>query len=113
MPLEDAIVLMSRNFNNYLSSLRGGSEQPSMNFLLNLLADGRHLSMEELERIVKHLQDRRNRIAETQGITSLPSQQQQQQHQQQQIAAGPPATIIQTNPIAAAAANAGLLAFGD
>lgn len=108
MPLEDAIVLMSRNFNNYLSSLRAGSEQPSMNFLLNLLADGRHLSMEELERIIKHLQDRRNRIAETQGITSLPSQQQQQSQQQQ---AGPAASIIQTNPIAsAAAASTGLLA---
>lgn len=67
MPLEDALVMMARNFNSYLSSLRNGSEQPTMGFLLNLLADGKHLSVIELERIIAHLQDRRDRLIEGEG----------------------------------------------
>lgn len=67
MPLEDAMLLLAKNFNDYLSGLRIGSEQPSMGFLLNLLADGKHLSVNELDRIILHLQDRRDHLIESQG----------------------------------------------
>lgn len=67
MPLDDALAMMARNFNTYLSSLRSGSEQPTMGFLLNLLADGKHLSIVELDRIIAHLQDRRDRLVEAEG----------------------------------------------
>lgn len=67
MPLDDALMMLARNFKTYLSSLRSGSEQPSMGFLLNLLADGKHLSVAELDRIIAHLQDRRDRMIEAEG----------------------------------------------
>lgn len=72
MPLEDALVMLARNFNSYLSKLRAGSEQPSMGFLLNLLADGKHLSVNELDRIILHLQDRRDRLIENEGGKAPP-----------------------------------------
>lgn len=67
MPLDDALAMLARNFKTYLSSLRSGSEQPSMGFLLNLLSDGKHLSVAELDRIIAHLQDRRDRMIEAEG----------------------------------------------
>ncbi len=62
MPLEDALVMLSKNFNDYLSKLRFGSEQPSLNFLLHLLSDGKQLSAPELDRIVNHLKERRDKL---------------------------------------------------
>jgi len=67
MPLEDALVMLAKNFNAYLSSLRIGGEQPTMGFLLSLLAEGKHLSVAELDRIITHLGDRRDRMIEQEG----------------------------------------------
>lgn len=66
-PLEDGLVTLARNLNAYVSNLRVGSEQQGMGFLLNQLADGKHLSIAELERIILHLQERRDRLVEAEG----------------------------------------------
>lgn len=58
MALDDALLLVAKDFNEYLCGLRSGTELPSLNFLLHLLADGRHLSAVEINRIVQHLQSR-------------------------------------------------------
>jgi len=70
MPLEEALPLISKvcgysksvhrqDLNTYLGSLRSGSDQPSIKFLVNLLVENKHLGAVELDRLVDHLKARR------------------------------------------------------
>lgn len=95
MPMEDALSLVSRNFEAYVKELREKALAPptpapapaptpapaalapskpdfiapdaQMSYLLNLLADNRHLTAEELDKVVQYLRERRDRIIESQG----------------------------------------------
>ena len=96
MPMEDALSLVSRNFETYVQELREkatatpapvravvpapGPPGPAkaamsdfippdaqMSYLLNLLADSRQLTVEELDKVIQYLRDRRDRIIESQG----------------------------------------------
>ena len=92
MPLEDAMKLVARNFDAYLKDLRekqlraaGPPTAAPMSaaaaakaeftlpdaethYLLNLLADNRFLSIEELDTVLRYLDDRRDRLATLQGL---------------------------------------------
>lgn len=73
MPLDDALRMLGRNFTQYLSSLRGGGgggggkQEPSVPFLLQLMIDGRHLNITEYDRVIKYLQERRDRLILAEG----------------------------------------------
>ncbi|XP_013776947.1 nuclear receptor coactivator 5-like [Limulus polyphemus] len=82
MPLDDALKLVARNFHEYTLSLRFLNQKTEkkepqvltrrsptppdrdIGFLLNLLADGKHLTMRELDKIMKYIQDRKDKLAE-------------------------------------------------
>ena len=81
MPLDDAIVLIARNFEAYMLELRekatatvvAPAPAPKKDFvppdqhtvyLLNLLADSRFLTVDELDRVISYLQTRRHQLAE-------------------------------------------------
>ena len=81
MPLDDAIVLIARNFEAYMLELREKATAPVVApapapkkdfvppdqhtvYLLNLLADSRFLTVDELDRVISYLQTRRHQLAE-------------------------------------------------
>ncbi|XP_044259145.1 nuclear receptor coactivator 5 [Tribolium madens] len=72
MPIEDALVLMTRNFDAYMRGDKTASEPTpgaiknvsdrhptTMQLLLNLLAENRQLTTAQYDRLVKYLQERR------------------------------------------------------
>lgn len=82
MPVDDALKLVARSFHEYTMSLRFSNPKPEkkepqvltrrspsppdrdIGFLLNLLADGKHLTMRELDKIMKYVQDRKDKLTE-------------------------------------------------
>ncbi|XP_076357856.1 uncharacterized protein LOC143250771 isoform X2 [Tachypleus tridentatus] len=82
MPVDDALKLVARSFHEYTLSLRFSNQKPEkkepqvftrrspsppdrdIGFLLNLLADGKHLTMRELDKIMKYVQDRKDKLTE-------------------------------------------------
>jgi len=84
MPLDDSMQLVARNFERYMQDLRErqaaerassttagpaatGEPSPTIPQLLNLLADGRQVTAEEIARVIEYLQDRRSRLLQIQG----------------------------------------------
>ena len=99
MPLDDAMALISRNFEAYVKELRekaltvaaappvpapspaaavtaaAAAKTPEFvvpdkqtHYLLNLLADNRILTLEELDTVIKYLEERRRKLLEAKGI---------------------------------------------
>ena len=77
MPAMDAMTLLAKHFDIYLQDLRskmsntgpGVSAAPEFippdketHYLLNLLADNRILTVEELDKVIAYLEQRRARI---------------------------------------------------
>ncbi|XP_067132373.1 uncharacterized protein [Centruroides vittatus] len=76
MPIDDAIKLIARNYHEYIQNQRekmnlnaihgqfGNSlmKSPETQFLLNMLADGRFLTIVELEVIINYLGDVKNKL---------------------------------------------------
>ncbi|KAJ8978230.1 hypothetical protein NQ317_016381 [Molorchus minor] len=69
MPIEDALILLSRNFEGYMKGEQAPPEFPGQNItdrhpgnmqmLLNLLAENRQISTTQYDKLLKYLQDRR------------------------------------------------------
>jgi len=72
MPLEDAIALVVRSFEQYRQTLPPEKKTefipPDKNtlYLINLLADNRYLTVEELREVMEYLEDRSDRLIEAQ-----------------------------------------------
>jgi radial spoke head protein 4A len=95
MPFEDALNLITRNFETYTQEVRekaggvpsaGKSDPPEFippdqntHYLLNLLADNRILTLEELDTVIAYLNKRRDRIVAVKGAGEPGGQQQQLQ----------------------------------
>ncbi|KAF7270632.1 nuclear receptor coactivator protein neosin [Rhynchophorus ferrugineus] len=71
MPLDDALVLISRNFEAYMRGEKPQPEDPNkmnlsdqhpkpVQMLLNLLAENRMLTSSQYDRVIKYLQERRD-----------------------------------------------------
>lgn len=84
MPLDDALALVARSFDKYLqaekekaAALSSSAKLPSVPFLppakeiaylLNLLADNRQLTVDELNKVIVYLKERRDKLMEAEGI---------------------------------------------
>ncbi|XP_078688328.1 nuclear receptor coactivator 5-like isoform X4 [Branchiostoma floridae x Branchiostoma belcheri] len=108
MPLDDSMQLVARNFERYMQDLRerqaaerasstsagpaaaaaAAEQAPTIPQLLNLLADGRQVTAEEIGRVIEYLQDRRSRLLQMQGGQS---------GAQQTPATGAPGPAAQSN----------------
>jgi len=81
MPMDDAISFVGKSFDTYISILKEKAERIRreeaaripLPHLLGYLADGRYLSVEELDRIQDHIRERKNRLAVTKGLPPEPS----------------------------------------
>ena len=93
MPLDDAIDLVVSSFESYIQSQREKAAAPpaattaavpgsataraapppfippssDVSYLLNLLADNRQLTVEEIEKVVDYLQERKNKMLVAEG----------------------------------------------
>ena len=80
MPLEDALALIGKKFEEYVREIRergtAGSARsaeeilpPSshVHYLLNLLTDNRYLSIDEIDSVINYLNERRKRLVEKRG----------------------------------------------
>ena len=93
MPLDDAIDLVVSSFESYIQSQREKASAPAVattaaapgsataraapppfippssdvSYLLNLLADNRQLTVEEIEKVVDYLQERKNKMLVAEG----------------------------------------------
>ena len=83
MPLDDALILVGRKFEEYIQDIRAKSAPPpvvprtggppgsqdflppdgQVHYLLNLLADNRFLTLEELDKVISYLNERRKSMA--------------------------------------------------
>ncbi|XP_013421667.1 nuclear receptor coactivator 5-like isoform X2 [Lingula anatina] len=81
MPLDDAMSLVARNYEQYLKELRAKAPvpppkvdftppDPSIAYLLNLMADGRQLTLEELEKVLKYVKERRDQMLPKRGVSA-------------------------------------------
>ena len=88
MPLEDAMSLITRNYDRYIQELREKRSQTAsgtatagkpgadgqaaaeltLTQLFSLLADGRQLTIAEVDRVITFLEEMRERMAEDQGV---------------------------------------------
>ena len=78
MPYEDALTLVAKNYEEYrkkkaeskAGSSTGDFLKPdqSQAYLLNLLADNRFLTVEELNTVIKYLTKRRDLLIEKEGV---------------------------------------------
>ncbi|KAG5865055.1 hypothetical protein JTB14_020179 [Gonioctena quinquepunctata] len=70
MPIDDAMILLSRNFESYMKGDLGPSEQSGqmtlldrhpnqMQILLNLLSENRQMSSVQYDKLIKYLQERK------------------------------------------------------
>ncbi|XP_029641667.1 uncharacterized protein LOC115216451 isoform X2 [Octopus sinensis] len=77
MPLADAMNLVARNFERYLQQMKeeSNSSKPAptqvfdppsfeIRYLLDLLADSRHLSIEELDKVLLYVSNRKKKMME-------------------------------------------------
>jgi hypothetical protein len=89
MPLDDALNLVARSFEKYIQAEKekvvsqnatptaaGAAVEPAatprdISYLLNLLADNRPLTADELTKVIVHLTDRRDRLLELEGMLCL------------------------------------------
>ena len=82
MPYDDALTLVGKNYDEYRkkkaesSAKSGGSgdflkPDQSQAYLLNLLADNRFLTIEELNTVIKYLTQRRDLIIEKEGLYDI------------------------------------------
>eukprot|EP00057_Strongylocentrotus_purpuratus_P026803 XP_011681277.1 PREDICTED: nuclear receptor coactivator 5 isoform X2 [Strongylocentrotus purpuratus] len=89
MPLEDAMNLVTRNYDRYILELRekrglvasgettakvgadgqSAATELTLTQLFSLLADGRQLTLAEVDRVITFLEEMRNRMAEDQGLS--------------------------------------------
>lgn len=89
MPLEDAMNLVTRNYDRYILELRekrglvasgettakvgadgqSAATELTLTQLFSLLADGRQLTLAEVDRVITFLEEMRNRMAEDQGVS--------------------------------------------
>lgn len=95
MPIEDAITLVGRSFETYMQTTREKAAPPvaapppergaapappaarapppfvppgpDISYLLNLLADNRQLTIEELDKVIGYLRERRDKLYENEG----------------------------------------------
>ena len=87
MPSEDAIKLVGTSFEKYIQTQRekvapaaasstaasGSSTTPflppaaDIAYLLNLLADNRQLTIEEIDKVMEYLKDRKNKLLVAEG----------------------------------------------
>lgn len=81
MPMEDAIAFVGKSFDTYITILKEKAERIRreeaakipLTHLLGYLADGRYLSVEELDRIQDHIRERKNRLLASKGAPTEPS----------------------------------------
>ena len=90
MPLDDAVDLVVSSFESYIQSQREKAAAPAsagarappppfvppssdVSYLLNLLADNRQLTIEEIEKIVDYLQERKNKMLIAEGRQPAPA----------------------------------------
>jgi len=79
--MEDAIAFVGKSFDTYISILKEKAERirkeeaarTPLPQLLGYLADGRYLSVEELDRIQDHIRERKNRLAVSKGLPVEPT----------------------------------------
>lgn len=76
MPLDDALKLLSRNFHDHIRSQRehmdreraergqyvGVTADRELQFLLKMLADGRWISLSEINVVIRYLSERRDKM---------------------------------------------------
>ena len=89
MPVEDAMTLITRSFETYMQKEREKAPAapapverappparpappflppgPDISYLLNLLADNRQLTTEELDKVIVYLRERRDKLYEAEG----------------------------------------------
>ena len=76
MPLDDALSLITRNFDDYDKARREKSAErgvavktpdPEITFLLNLLADNKFLKIDELNKVIRYLSERRDGLIIKEG----------------------------------------------
>lgn len=81
MPLEDALKLLARNFHDHIRSQReymdrertergqyvGVVADRELQFLLRMLADGRWISLSEINLVIRYLTDRRDKMQTSPG----------------------------------------------
>ena len=97
MPLDDAVDLVVSSFESYIQSQREKAAAPAaaaasaastaatraapppfvppssdISYLLNLLADNRQLTIEEIEKVVDYLQERKNKMLIADGRQPAP-----------------------------------------
>lgn len=87
MPLDDALKLVARNFHDYLRNQREVMDRDKaergpylgtlpadkeMQFLLRVLADGRSITLSEIESVIRYLQERRDKLKSPQGDRGPP-----------------------------------------
>ena len=92
MPLDDAVDLVVSSFESYIQSQREKAAAPTaastasrtapppfvppssdISYLLNLLADNRQLTIEEIEKVVDYLQERKNKMLIAEGRQPAPA----------------------------------------
>ena len=98
MPLDDAVDLVVSSFESYIQSQREKAAAPAVaaasaastaatraapppfvppssdiSYLLNLLADNRQLTIEEIEKVVDYLQERKNKMLIADGRQPAPA----------------------------------------
>ena len=93
MPLDDAVDLVVSSFESYIQSQREKAAAPpvtsvpgarvapppfippssDVSYLLNLLADNRQLTIEEIEKVVDYLQERKSKMLIAEGRQPAPA----------------------------------------
>ena len=76
MPLDDALTLITRNFVDYDKARREKSAEhgvtvkhpdSEISYLLNLLADSKYLKIDELNKVIRYLSERRDALIVKEG----------------------------------------------
>ena len=86
MPLEDALTLITRKFDKYVITKKErlasssacthpagrtyNPPGPNVVYLLNLLVDGRFLTLPELDLILEYVTERRDSLLNSQGLSA-------------------------------------------
>ena len=87
MPLDDALSLVSRSFDKFLQAEKEKVKEKSKSttvsasllppkdivYLLNLLADAQQVTVEEIDKVMAYLNERKDKMLEAAGITPSPA----------------------------------------